>query len=203
MPQKYWYEVYTIAERWRYDILKFDQLGNVISVYEYNKDGCGCPAYRFGGSGSCKHERILIRYQREVEMPKRDDFNKAEFFGYLTKDPVLNTTKTSGKKVTTFSVAINETYRFDPNDEPRKITTFIKVTSWGRKAEMMCETLRKGSRVFIEGKLRNSTWEEENEEKRTTVYVLCGEGCKWEALSHKEQKPAEDEEVDEDQSNTE
>jgi len=95
--------------------------------------------------------------------------NHCAFCGNLTRDPELRKTD-AGDAVTTLRVAINEAYRPKNSDDVKKITTFVDVTLWGRRAEAATEKLRTGACILVEGRLRLKTWEHEGERKQR-LYV--------------------------------
>lgn len=76
---------------------------------------------------------------------------KLTFIGNLGKDPEMRYTA-SGQAVTTFPVAVNEHYD-DKAGERHEVTTWFRVTSWGNQAEVHNQYLRKGTMVYVEGKL--------------------------------------------------
>ena len=96
-------------------------------------------------------------------------FNKILLIGNLTRDPEVRYLP-SGVPVTTFDIAVNERYR-DRNQELREETLFIRVETFQRQAETCAEFLKKGRRVFVEGKLRMDTWEAKDGTKRSRPVV--------------------------------
>jgi single-strand DNA-binding protein len=77
--------------------------------------------------------------------------NKVFLMGNLTRDPELRYTP-NGKGLCEFGVAVNR--RFTTKDgEQRDETCFVDVTMWGRRAEVISEYFKKGSPIFIEGRL--------------------------------------------------
>jgi single-strand DNA-binding protein len=97
------------------------------------------------------------------------EVNKVFLSGRLTQDPELRFTP-SGIAVTTLRMAVNTTFR--PKDgEKREEVCYINVTVWRRMAETCAEYLRKGSPVFIEGRLQSRSWETQDGQKRTTIEV--------------------------------
>jgi len=85
--------------------------------------------------------------------------------GNFTRDIELRHTQ-SGKAVTTVGLAINE---WKPSGEE---TYFFDVEIWDKTAEFAKEKLGKGSSVFVEGRLKQDTWETEDG-KRTKTIVVC------------------------------
>lgn len=96
-------------------------------------------------------------------------FNKITLVGNLGKDPELRYTP-QGTPVCSFSMATNER-RKDQSGESQDITTWFKVTLWGRQAETASQYLTKGQPVYIEGRLRTSEWTDRDGKPRTTLEV--------------------------------
>jgi single-strand DNA-binding protein len=78
--------------------------------------------------------------------------------GGLGADPEMRYTP-SGKPVTSFSVAVNRGWRTSEG-ERREATEWFNVVSWGNLAEICNQHLRKGSQVYIEGRLQTRSWED-------------------------------------------
>ncbi|MCX8036852.1 MAG: single-stranded DNA-binding protein [Candidatus Sumerlaeia bacterium] len=95
--------------------------------------------------------------------------NRIFLIGNLTRDPEVRYLP-SGMAVTSFDLAVNERYR-DRNQEMREETLFIRVDTFQRLAEMCGQYLKKGKRVFVEGKLRSEEWEGKDGMKRTRMSV--------------------------------
>jgi len=96
-------------------------------------------------------------------------FNRITIVGYLGKDPEIRYTP-DGQAVCNFSVATSEK-RKDRTGEAQDITTWFKITLWGRKAEVANQYLSKGKQVYIEGTLRQEEWTDRDGAKRTTLVV--------------------------------
>ena len=79
-------------------------------------------------------------------------FNRIILVGNLGRDPELKYTP-QGTPVCTFSLATNER-RKDPQGAPKDLTTWFRVTLWGRQAETAAQYLQKGRAVYVEGRLR-------------------------------------------------
>jgi single-strand DNA-binding protein len=79
-------------------------------------------------------------------------FNKIIIVGYLGRDPELKYTP-QGNALCKFPVATTER-RKNAQGEPEEITTWFRVTVWGRQAELANEYLSKGRQVYVEGRLR-------------------------------------------------
>ncbi|MDP8299938.1 MAG: single-stranded DNA-binding protein [Candidatus Tantalella remota] len=97
--------------------------------------------------------------------------NKVFLMGNLTRDPELRYVP-SGTAVATFSVAVNRTYK-DKAGEKKDEATFVRVEAWGKTAEICGEYLKKGSAVLVEGRLKSSSWEGQDGQKRSSLDVVA------------------------------
>jgi single-strand DNA-binding protein len=86
--------------------------------------------------------------------------NKIMIIGYLGRDPESRYLP-SGNAVTEFSVATSEKWRDKQSGEQKEHTEWFTVVCFGRQAEVCAEYLRKGSRVFVEGRQRTDSWVDE------------------------------------------
>lgn len=92
--------------------------------------------------------------------------NKVILIGNLGKDPEIRAME-SGSKVANFSVATTESYK-NKNGEKVDQTEWHNVVFWGPVADVIERYLKKGSKVYIEGKLRTRSYEQEGVKKYTT-----------------------------------
>ncbi len=97
--------------------------------------------------------------------------NKVFILGNLTRDPELRYIP-SGQAVTSFSVAVNRTYNAR-SGEKKTETDFLRVVTWGKQAENCNQYLRKGSSVFVEGRLQSRSWQAQDGTKRTTIEIVA------------------------------
>lgn len=84
--------------------------------------------------------------------------NKVFIFGNLTRDPELRSLP-SGNAVTNFAVATNRQWK-DRDGNKQENTEFHNVVIFGKQAELVSQYLRKGSSVFIEGRLQTRSWDD-------------------------------------------
>lgn len=96
-------------------------------------------------------------------------FNKIIIVGNLGRDPELRYTP-QGTAVCQFSVATNERRR-DKSGEQQDITTWFRVTAWGKQAENVSKYLSKGRRVYVEGRLHMEEWTDREGKVRQTLEV--------------------------------
>lgn len=97
--------------------------------------------------------------------------NKVFLMGNITRDPELRYVP-SGTAVSTFDIAVNRAYKA-PSGEKKEETSFIRTVVWGRRAEVCSEYLSKGSPVFVEGRLRQRSWEGKDGQKRNTIEIIA------------------------------
>ncbi len=93
--------------------------------------------------------------------------NKVILIGNLGRDPETRYSQ-GGKPVTNFSVATSESWRDRESGEQQERTEWHNVVCFSRLAEIAGEYLRKGSKVYIEGSLRTSSWEQEGQKRYRT-----------------------------------
>lgn len=96
--------------------------------------------------------------------------NKAMIIGNLGKDPEVRYTQ-SNKAVATLTVATSEKFK-DNNGELQERTEWHRVVVWNRLAEICQQYLKKGSKVYIEGKIQTNAWEDKEGQKRYTTEIL-------------------------------
>lgn len=94
--------------------------------------------------------------------------NKAIIVGNITRDPELKALP-SGVQVCSFSVATNEVYTKD-NEKVEK-TEFHNIVSFGKLAENIAKYMKKGSQIYVEGKIQTRSWEADGIKKYRTEIV--------------------------------
>jgi single-strand DNA-binding protein len=95
--------------------------------------------------------------------------NRVQLIGYLGKDPESKFTPT-GKKVSHFSLAVSNRWK-SKEGETKEYTEWVNVEAWGRLGEICQEYLKKGSLVYIEGRLKTDKYEDKGETKYYTKVV--------------------------------
>jgi len=109
--------------------------------------------------------------------------NRVQLIGYLGKDPESKFTPT-GRKVTQFSVAISNRWK-NKEGEPKEFTEWVNIEAWGRLGEVCNEYLKKGSLVFVEGRLKTDKFEDKGENRYFTKVVAL-------AMQMLDRKPSEE-----------
>ncbi|HET6313894.1 MAG TPA: single-stranded DNA-binding protein [Chloroflexia bacterium] len=97
--------------------------------------------------------------------------NKVMIIGNLGKDPEMKYTQ-QGTPITSFSVAVSRTWK-GPDGSSQEETEWFRVVAWERLAEQCNEFLRKGRKVFIEGRLKTREWTGQDGQKRFTTEVVA------------------------------
>ena len=92
--------------------------------------------------------------------------NQVTLMGRLTRDPDVRTTP-NGKNVASFSIAVDRQGSDDQAD-------FIGITAWEKLSDLVAQYLHKGSRVLVQGRLRQDTWEDKDSgQKRSRIDVTA------------------------------
>jgi single-strand DNA-binding protein len=103
--------------------------------------------------------------------------NKVMLIGRLTRDPEMRYTP-SGQPVTSFSIATNR-YGSGADGERREFTDYHNIVAWniGRRtlAELVAQYTKKGSLVYVEGRLQTRSWEGQDGQKRRTTEVVLND----------------------------
>ncbi|HAW50258.1 TPA: single-stranded DNA-binding protein [bacterium] len=97
-------------------------------------------------------------------------YSKVIIMGNLTRDPELKYLP-SGTAVTSFTVAVSRNYVLQ-SGEQREETSFFSVIVWGKQAENCNQFLKKGSPVFVDGRLRQRSWEDKDGQRRSVVEIV-------------------------------
>ena len=99
------------------------------------------------------------------------DLNKAMIIGRLTRDPETRTTP-NGATVTTFSVATNLVWT-DTTGKKQEKVEFHNVVAWRKLGETIAQYLRKGSRIYIEGRLQTRQWQAQDGSNRNRTEIVA------------------------------
>jgi single-strand DNA-binding protein len=100
--------------------------------------------------------------------------NKVILVGTLGKDPETRYMP-SGSAVTNLRIATNEQWKDKQTGEQQERTEWHSIAMFGRLAEIAAEYLRKGSQVYVEGKLRTRKWQDKEGKDRYTTEIVADE----------------------------
>lgn len=118
--------------------------------------------------------------------------NKVMVIGHLGRDPEMRFTP-SGRPVTSFSMASSRSWKTS-DGERRSETEWFNVVAWGSLAEICNQYLKKGQQIYIEGRLQNRRWEDEEGNKRNTTEIVAREMIM--LGNRRDQKEEEGEDID-------
>lgn len=97
--------------------------------------------------------------------------NKVTLIGNLTKDPELKKLP-SGSSIVSFTLGLNRKYTKE-NGEKVEESTFVDCTAFGKPAEIIAEYNRKGSKLYVEGRLKQDVWDDKaTGQKRSKLAVI-------------------------------
>ena len=100
--------------------------------------------------------------------------NTVNIVGNATRDPELRFTP-SGQAVANFGVAVNRRWQNRQTQEWEEQTSFFDIKCWAQMAENVSESVQRGTRVIVTGRLEQRSWETDNGEKRSKVEVVADE----------------------------
>jgi single-strand DNA-binding protein len=117
----------------------------------------------------CRRDTFQNRTASNENRTNVANFNKVMLMGNLTRDPELRHTQ-AGMALAKFGMAINR--KWSQNGEQKEETCFVDLTAWGKQAELLNQYVKKGSPLFVEGRLQYSTWESQDGGKRNKLEVV-------------------------------
>jgi single-strand DNA-binding protein len=100
------------------------------------------------------------------------NINTITVSGNVTRDPEIRFTP-SGQSVCSFSVAVNRSWQNRQTQEWEEQTSFFDVKAWGQLGQNISDTVAKGSRVVVSGRLEQRSWETEQGEKRYAFEIVA------------------------------
>lgn len=102
------------------------------------------------------------------------DLNKVSVIGNLASDPEARSLP-SGQNLAIFRVATNYTWRDASSKEKKNRADFHRVVAWGNLADIINSYLKKGSKVYLEGRLQNRSWEDKDKNKRYMTEIVLSD----------------------------
>jgi len=98
--------------------------------------------------------------------------NKVLLIGNLTRDPELRSTP-SGQSVANFDIATNRVWKDPQSGERKEAAEYHKIVVWRRLAEIAGQYLRKGSKIFLEGRLQTRSWQDQSGNKKYITEIVA------------------------------
>ena len=98
--------------------------------------------------------------------------NRCEFIGNVGADPDVRNTP-NGDMVVNFNLAVSESWTKDGQKQER--TEWVRCVAWRKLAEIIQQYVKKGSKIYIEGKMQTRSWEDKDGQKRYTTEIVANE----------------------------
>lgn len=101
------------------------------------------------------------------------DLNKAMIIGRLTRDPELRTTP-QGTQVASFAIATNSSWGGGDKEKQERVE-YHNIVAWQKLAEICSQYLKKGSKVYVEGRLQTRSWDAQDGSKKSRTEIVARE----------------------------
>jgi len=120
--------------------------------------------------------------------------NRCEFIGNVGQDPESRFPP-NGDQVVNFSIAVSESWTKDGQKQER--TEWVRIVAWRKLAEIISTYVKKGSKVFIAGKMQTRSWDDKDGQKKYTTEIVANEmlmlDSKGENQGQQQSQPAQQE----------
>lgn len=100
------------------------------------------------------------------------DLNKVMFIGNIVNEPEMRTTQ-GGQNVTSFRIATNRRWKNQNTGEMQEDAQFHNIVAWGKLAEICSQYMKKGMRVYVEGRLTHRSWDDQQGQKRYMTEIVA------------------------------
>lgn len=100
--------------------------------------------------------------------------NNVDLVGNVTRDPELRFTP-SGQAVATFGLAVNRRWQNRQTQAWEEATSFFDIVCWGQLGENVAESVHRGDRLIVTGRLDQRSWETQEGDKRSKIEVVADE----------------------------
>ena len=125
-----------------------------------------------------------------------NDLNHCSFIGRLGRDPETRFMP-NGDAVTNFSIAVGESWKDKDSGEKKETVEWVRCTAWRKLGEICGEYLKKGSQVFVSGKMKTRKYQDKEGNERSTTEIIVermqmlgGKPKEGEAPAEREERPA-------------
>lgn len=120
--------------------------------------------------------------------------NRAQVIGNVTSDSELKSTA-SGQSVANFGVATNRKWK-DKDGNEQEQTEFHSIVVWGKQADTLSNWIRKGAKIFVEGRLQTRSWEDQSGSKHYKTEIMAENIILLGSPKTKKEDASEEEEID-------
>jgi single-strand DNA-binding protein len=100
------------------------------------------------------------------------NLNRAELIGNLTANPVVKTLP-SGSKIANFSLAIRLNWKDGKTKELKENMEYLAVVAFGQLANVVAKYLKKGDRVYIDGRMKTTQWQGKDKSRRSKTEIVA------------------------------
>jgi single-strand DNA-binding protein len=100
------------------------------------------------------------------------NLNRATIIGNLTRDPESKTLP-SGQTVVNFSIATSYSWKDSQTGEKKEQTEFHNIQAWRKLGEICAQYLKKGSKIFLEGRIQTRSWDDQNGVKHYKTEIIA------------------------------
>lgn len=100
-----------------------------------------------------------------------NDLNQCQFIGRLGRDPEVRYSQ-SGDAYANFSIAVGESWKDKTTGEKQERTEWIRCVAWQKIGEIAGEYLKKGSQVYVSGKMKTRKWQDKEGQERYTTEII-------------------------------
>ena len=104
-------------------------------------------------------------------MISKNSINKVMLIGHVGQDPEIKYTP-SGFIVSTFSLATNEQW-LDLEKNKKEHTEWLNIVAWDKLAEFTKDYIKKGQRIYIEGRIHSQSWVDKNNKRQKKYEIIC------------------------------
>lgn len=98
--------------------------------------------------------------------------NQCQFIGNVGLTPEVRYSQ-SGDAVCSFSIAVNETWRDKTSGEKKESTEWVRIVAYRKLAEICGEHLKKGTPIWVQGKMKTRKWQDQNGQDRYTTEIVA------------------------------
>ena len=107
----------------------------------------------------------------QMEKIMSNDLNNCQFIGRLGKDPELRYMPNGGA-VASLSIACSESWKDKSTGEKKERTEWVNLTAFGKLAEIIEKYVKKGSQIYVSGKMKTDKWKDKSDNTRYTTKVI-------------------------------